>query len=115
MAEDSLLWPTEEQVVDERLRVSKGADKARKASRNLMEQIFTKATPNAKSKDYQQKAQRAATLSSSRCHGRRSEADWPAMPRLDLWLEAEKQSAYVPWLADGRGLALDDRRAGSGR
>ena len=34
---------------------SKGADKARKASRNLMEQIFSSARPDAKSKDYQQR------------------------------------------------------------
>jgi hypothetical protein len=101
MAEDSLLWPTEEQVVDERLRVSKGADKARKASRNLMEQIFTKATPNAKSKDYQQKAQRAATLSSSGATGDVLKPTGLQMPRLDLWLEGEKQSLmFHGWLMD---------------
>jgi len=101
MAEDSLLWPTEEQVVDERLRVSKGSDKARKASRNLMEQIFTKATPNAKSKDYQQKAQRAATLSSSGATGDVLKPTGLQMPRLDLWLEGEKQSLmFHGWLMD---------------
>jgi hypothetical protein len=117
MAEDSLLWPTEDQVVDERIKVSKGsADKARKASRNLMEQIFTQSTPSARTKDYRQRADRAATLSSSRSSGDVLKPTGLQMARFDLWLEADKQAFMFHgwlmdegwrWMTDTLGLVVD--------
>ena len=117
MAEDSLLWPTEEEVVDERFKKSKsGADKARRASHNLMSQIFTKSTPSANKWDYRQLAKRTATLSSSNPSGDVLKPTGLQLARRDLWLEMDKQAfMFHDWLmheswremSDTLGLIID--------
>jgi hypothetical protein len=122
MAEDSLLWPTEKEIVNERIKAAKGsaakgsADKARKLSRDLMEQIFTKSTPSARTPSYRAKAQRAATLSSSARTGDVLKPTRLQMPRFDLWLEADKQAELFHgwlmdeswrWMTDTLGLVVD--------
>ena len=116
MAEDSLLWPTEEQVVDERVKGSRGSpDKARKLSQDLMKRIFTTSTPNAKTKDYREKVQRAATLTSG-ASGDVLKPTGLQMSRHELWLEGDKQAFMFHgwlmdeswrWMTDTLGLVVD--------
>jgi hypothetical protein len=117
MAEDSLIWPTEKDAVDERIKVSRGsAEAARRTSRSLMEQIFTHATPSARTKDYRLKAERVATLSAS---GPSSDILKPTglqLSRRELWLDADKQAFMFHdwlmdeswrWMADTLGLVVE--------
>lgn len=123
MAEDSLLWPTQEQVVDEQVKAERveaeperdaqrgvkpvraewvnaapdsfGADAAaaRERSRGAVARLFEQSAPPVADEAYSQKASRAVR---PRPSSRRDDALMPAslsMGRHETWLDAERQAA----------------------
>ena len=128
MSEDSLLWPTESQVIEERVKVERRASKSSSAaydtdmatatekSRNALTMMFQAAPPPEADEAYSRKASRKASTKTS---GRSRDTLTPAalsMPRFDIWLDADKQAALFhswlmdenwTWLADALGLVID--------
>ena len=124
MAEDSLLWPTEQDVISEQVKYEQtqaqtqvkydqkqasykpgsfggDADSAAQRSRNAMTKLFSQAAPPSADERYSRKvAQICANISAS---GRRNVLT-PArlsMPRFKTWLDADKQAAmFHAWLID---------------
>jgi hypothetical protein len=117
MAEDSLLWPTEQQVVEDRAKIDRGdINEARQRSRDAMKKMFGPSRPNIVDPNHPQKALRAA---SPRSDGSSANILTPAglqMPRFDIWLDAHKQAAAFhfwlldedsKWMTDALGLVVE--------
>jgi hypothetical protein len=124
MAEDSLLWPTEKDVVEARVKVEvaeehvkeKGAkqhlkeapsafygymDSATKRSRVAMTKMFQQAAPAESDEHYSRKASRTTLpRSSSKPAGILTPTPL-SMKRFDIWLDADRQAAtFHSWLLD---------------
>ena len=85
MAEDSLLWPTEEQVVDERqVRVCQGSRQGAQGQPQSDGADLHKSDAQRKIERLPAEGAAGGDAVVVGCHGRRSEADWPAdaAPRL---------------------------------
>jgi hypothetical protein len=125
MAEDSLLWPTEKDVVEaqvkadvaqervkEEERTKKPAtqapdafygymDSATRRSRDAMTKMFQQAAPAEADETYSRKASRATPqLPAGKPDGVLTPTPL-SMKRFDIWLDADKQSAmFHSWLLD---------------
>ena len=124
MAEDSLLWPTEKDVVEARVKVevaeervkeesaekwvkeAPGAfygymDSATKRSRVALTKMFQQAAPAESDEHYSRKASRAAPpRPSSKPAGVLTPTPL-SMKRFDIWLDADRQAAtFHSWLLD---------------
>lgn len=127
MAEDSLLWPTEREVIEEQAKVearSKASQNsisgdvaaANQRGRNAMKKMFQQLAPVGTDDDYARKASR---VTNERRYGLPDNILTPAglsMPRFDIWLDADKQAAVFhswlldedwTWLADALGLVVN--------
>lgn len=102
MAEDSLLWPTETELVKERVKVSKGDYIAEETlSRNAMKKMFSQAAPSSDDPAYQRKASRAAPEQSMAPSSGILTPAGLQMPRFDIWVDADRQAAtFHSWLLD---------------
>ncbi|WP_287053071.1 hypothetical protein [Mesorhizobium sp.] len=128
MAEDSLLWPTEQQVVEERVKVEArtkaspatyGDDmnSATERSRKAMTRLFQESAPPEVDEEYSRKAARAPTPG-AQLSTRPANVLTPvglSMGRADSWIDAERQAATfhswlmdedLAWLADALGLVV---------
>lgn len=136
MAEDSLLWPTEQEVVKEQVKYEQTSVKykqkqasytpgtfgndvesATQRSRQALTKLFSQSAPTSLDESYAQKAMRAG--SAALPSAQPSNVLTPArlsMPRFDTWLDAEKQAAMfhawlmdedVIWLSLALGLVVD--------
>jgi hypothetical protein len=128
MAEDSLLWPTEQQVVEERVKVEAQTkaspatygDDIRNAtdrSRKAMTRLFQDPAPPQVDEEYSRKATRASTPD-ARPSTRPANVLTPvglSMGRADSWIDAERQASMfhswlmdedLAWLADALGLVV---------
>lgn len=123
MAEDSLLWPTEKDVVEARVKVEVAEertkkesgkslkeatsafyghmDSATKRSRVAMTKIFQQAAPAESDEHYSRKASRAMP---PRSPGKLARILTPtplSIKRFDLWVDADRQAAtFHSWLLD---------------
>ena len=120
MAEDSLLWPTEQDVIEEQVKYEQAQVKyeqkqasyepgtfggdvnsATQRSRTAMRKIFSQAAPASADEIYSQKIMRAAPSQPS---GKPDNVLTPAglsMLRFDTWVDADKQAAWFhSWLMD---------------
>jgi hypothetical protein len=119
MAEDSLLWPTEKEFVEERARFvpSEGdVAAATQRSRNAMKKMFSGPAPSSNDPTYAQKASRPTPPQIS---ARSENVLTPTslqMPRFDIWVDADKQAATFHswlldedwrWMADALGLVVE--------
>jgi hypothetical protein len=117
MAEDSLLWPTEQQVVEDYAKAARGdVGEARERSRDAMKKMFGQSDANSVDPNVGQTALRTA---SPRSHGSSANILTPAglqMPRFDIWLDAHKQAAAFhswlldedsKWMTDALGLVVE--------
>jgi hypothetical protein len=121
MAEDSLLWPTQQQVIDQQVKVERGtfsedASSATQRSRATMTKIFSQSAPAQADENYSRKATRAAP---SRPSAKPDNVLTPtalSMPRFDTWVDADKQAAMfhswlldedLTWLARALGLVVE--------
>jgi hypothetical protein len=121
MSEDSLLWPTEQAVLQERIkheqaqvRATQGVafvtsasfatdvESARHRSRAAMTKLFSESAPSSPDQTYSLKMARTAPLSPLPLPS--STVLTPArlsMPRFDIWLDADRQAAmFHAWLLD---------------
>jgi hypothetical protein len=122
MAEDSLLWPTEKEVVEERVKVApdsfdRDVRSATQRSRDLMTRTFTQTAPAQADDDYSRKASR--TTAQWQASSKPVNVLTPAglsMKRFDAWVDADKQAAMFhswlmqedwAWLARAFGLVID--------
>lgn len=112
MAEDSLLWPTEQDVVKEQVKyeqkmalskpASYGADfeSATQRSRQALTKMFRQLAPVSNDESYVRKATRAASSQLQTSANVLTPAHL-SMPRFDTWLDADKQAAmFHAWLLD---------------
>ncbi len=126
MAEDSLLWPTEQDVISEQVKYEQtqassvqtqpqydqkqasykpgtfGSDATSAAarSRRAMTKLFEQQAPASGDDRYSRKAARAAPASASRPAGVLTPARL-SMLRFDTWLDADKQAGmFHGWLID---------------
>jgi hypothetical protein len=133
MAEDSLLWPTEQEVIAEQVKVearskaslettskasadtiSGDVDAANIRGRQAITKMFQESAPPATDADvdgdYSRKASRAATP--TRQFGQKDDVLTPvglSMPRFDTWLDADKQAVlFHRWLLDENVTWLAD-------
>ncbi|OWK25220.1 hypothetical protein AJ87_13220 [Rhizobium yanglingense] len=133
MAEDSLLWPTEQEVIAEQVKVearsktnlettskasadtiSGDVDAANIRGRQAITKMFQESAPPATDADgdgdYLRKASRAATP--TRQFGQKDDVLTPvglSMPRFDTWLDADKQAVlFHRWLLDENVTWLAD-------
>jgi hypothetical protein len=118
MAEDSLLWPTEKEFVEESAKVapSKGSFvEATERSRSAMKKMFSTPAPNRNDPAYAQKASRAAPPQTSARPDNVLTPTGLQMPRFDIWVDADKQAAMFHswlldedwrWMADALGLVV---------
>jgi hypothetical protein len=120
MAEDSLLWPTEQDVIQEQVKYEQAQVKyqqkqasyqpgsfggdvtsATQRSRHAMEKLFSQSAPPSVDENYSHKAMRAAP---SRPSAKPPNVLTPAgltMLRFDSWVDADKQAAmFHGWLMD---------------
>lgn len=123
MAEDSLLWPTEKEVVEERVKLApdsfeKDVQSARQRSRDLMTRTFTQTAPTQADDDYSRKAMRGAAHWQKPTNKPQNvlTPSGLSMDRFDAWLDADKQAAMFhswlmqedwAWLARAFGLVID--------
>lgn len=118
MAEDSLLWPTQQDIADEHAKVTRtNTAKTRERWRDGIKEIFRKKAPGTDGASYQEKVQRTAALSSSPLHFDDILKPVPLQwPRFLTWLEADKQAAMfhgwlldenLRWMTDTLGLVVD--------
>jgi hypothetical protein len=121
MAEDSLLWPTERDVIKEQVKYeltkvkykqkqasykpgSFGVDveSATQRSRQVLNKLFSQSAPASSDENYAHKTTRASSASLSTAQS--GNVLTPArlsMPRFDTWLDADKQAAmFHAWLLD---------------
>lgn len=105
MAEDSLLWPTEEQVISDMIAAEDDnahmtVEDAKERGRNAVSRMFQHAAPQTDDETYSRKASRtAAAPSAGPSNVFRAASIY--MPRFDLWLDAEKKAAmFHAWLMD---------------
>ena len=131
MSEDSLLWPTEQGVIQEQIKkeqaqvkatptqppvpVGFDVESAKQRSRTAMKKLFSQSAPTSPDQSYSQKITRVAP----RAEMASSNVLTPArlsMPRFDTWLDADKQSAMFhswlldedwTWLSTALGLVVD--------
>lgn len=136
MAEDSLLWPTEQDVVKEQVKYEQtqvkyeqkqasyrpgsfGGDveSATKRSRDCLTKLFSQTAPPSPDQNYAKKATRASSppLPSAQPGNVLTPARL-SMPRFDTWLDADKQAAMfhawlmdedMTWLSLALGLVVD--------
>ena len=120
MAEDSLLWPTQDESVKERARTEPTVGylaEATRRSQAAMTKIFLEAAPSSKDPVQQQKVALRAAISqpTRRAEDRLTPAS-PNMNRFDVWLDADNQAAMFHswlldedwrWLADTLGLVVE--------
>ena len=122
MAEDSLLWPTEQDIIQEQVKYEQapikpgqkqatyqpgtfGGDAASAArrSRNAMQKLFRESAPAPPPTDeefYSRRIARAAPSQESKSPGVLAPAGL-SMPRFDTWTDADKQAAWFhSWLMD---------------
>jgi hypothetical protein len=122
MAEDSLLWPTEKEVVEAQAKedVAEERDKsagrpvtelpssfygymdsANRRSRDAMIKMFQQAAPAESDENYSRKASRAAPHEPSSRPARMLTPTPLSRKRFDIWLDADKQAAmFHSWLLD---------------
>ncbi|MGO6847956.1 MULTISPECIES: gluzincin family metallopeptidase [Rhizobium] len=127
MAEDSLLWPTEKEVVEEQAKVEARAkataltnedvERSSQRSREAMTKLFGDQLAISADDEYAHKAARKAGL--ARPSGKPDNVLTPialSMSRYDIWLNADKQAALFhswlmgedgAWLADALGLVVN--------
>jgi hypothetical protein len=136
MAEDSLLWPTEQDVVKEQVKYEQtqvkynqkqaayrpgafGGDveSATQRSRQALTKLFSQSAPTSSDENYAHKTTRVspAPLPSARPGNVLTPARL-SMPRFDTWLDADKQAAMfhawlmdedMTWLSLALGLVVD--------
>jgi hypothetical protein len=129
MAEDSLLWPTEQEAVEERVKVeavskatpatfSDDMSSATARSRKAMTRLFREEAPAEVDEAYSRKAARTATQAMPPST-RPANVLTPvglSMGRADSWIDAERQAAMfhswlldedIVWLADALGLVVN--------
>jgi hypothetical protein len=120
MAEDSLLWPTEQDVIQEQVKYERAQGKyeqkqaayepgtfggdvksATQRSQYAMQKIFNQAAPAQADEFYSQKIARAApSQRSAKPENVLTPADL-SMPRFATWVDADKQAAWFhSWLMD---------------
>jgi hypothetical protein len=135
MAEDSLLWPTEQDVIQEQVKHEQtqgryeqkqasykpgafGSDvtSATQRSQAAMQKLFNRPAPTITDENYARKAMRAAPSQPS---VKPADVLTPArlsMLRFDAWLDADKQAAMFhgwlmdedwTWLSMALGLVVD--------
>ena len=134
MAEDSLLWPTEQDVISEQVKYEQtqvkydqkqasyrpgsfGGDaySAAQRSRNAMTKLFSQQAPPPADDRYSRKAARSAPASPTKLPNVLTPARL-SMPRFETWLDADKQAAMfhawlmdedLAWLSLALGLVVD--------
>jgi hypothetical protein len=128
MAEDSLLWPREQDVIQEQAQYEQAnveyepsaafqyVENAKRRGRTAMEKLFSQAAPASKDDVYLQKVARTA---SSRPSAKRENVLTPvslAMLRFEAWKDADKQALMFhswlmdedfSWLSTALGLIVD--------
>jgi len=134
MAEDSLLWPTEQDVISEQVKYEQtqvkydqkqasykpgsfggDADSAALRGRNAMTKLFSQQAPPPADDRYLRKVARSAPASPTRSPNVLTPARL-SMPRFETWLDADKQAAMfhawlmdedLAWLSLALGLVVD--------
>jgi hypothetical protein len=135
MAEDSLLWPTEEDVIKEQVKHERtlvsapqqqasyrpgtfGGDieSATQRGRHAVRKLFSQSAPAAVDENYSRKMTRAAP---SRPSAKAADILTPvglSMPRFETWMDADRQAAMfhawlmdedMSWLSLALGLVVD--------
>jgi hypothetical protein len=123
MAEDSLLWPTEQDVISEQVKYERtqaqtqlkydqkqasykpgsfggDAESAAQRSRNAMTKLFSQEAPLSVDDRYSRKVARSAPTSPVRSPNVLTPARL-SMPRFKTWLDADKQAGmFHAWLLD---------------
>jgi hypothetical protein len=134
MAEDSLLWPTEQDVISEQVKYEQtqvkydqkqasykpgsfggDADSATLRSRNAMTKLFSQQAPQSADDRYSRKVARSSPASPARPSNVLTPARL-SMLRFETWLDADKQAAMfhgwlmdedLAWLSLALGLVVD--------
>lgn len=134
MAEDSLLWPTEQDVISEQVKYEQtrvkydqkqasyrpgsfggDAHSAAQRSRNVMTKLFSQQAPPSADDRYSRKVARSAPASPAKLANVLTPARL-SMPRFETWLDADKQAAMfhawlmdedLAWLSLALGLVVD--------
>jgi len=134
MAEDSLLWPTEQDVISEQVKYEQtqikyeqkqasyrpgsfgdDADSAAQRGRDAMKKLFSQEAPKSVDDRYSRKAARSAPASPAKLPNVLTPARL-SMPRFQTWLDADKQAAMfhawlmdedLAWLSLALGLVVD--------
>lgn len=119
MAEDSLLWPTEQDVIKEQVKYEQtqvkyeqkqasyrpgtfggDIDSATQRGRVAMERLFSQPAPLSADEAYSRKAMRVTPKPPAKKDNFLTPAGL-SMPRFDTWLDADKQAAmFHSWLVD---------------
>jgi hypothetical protein len=136
MAEDSLLWPTEQGVIQEQVKHEQAQVKqqdqkqasykpgtfggdvqsASERGRNAMTKLFSQSAPAPADENYSRKVIRAGLSRSSPKPDNVLTPAGLSMPRFDTWLDADKQAAMfhswlmdedLTWLSLALGLVVD--------
>ena len=136
MAEDSLLWPTEQDVVKEQVKYEqtqvkyqqkqasykpgafgRDVESATQRSRKVLTRLFSQSAPASSDQEYARKTTRGGSaLLPSIQPGNVLTPARLSMPRFDTWLDAEKQAAMfhawlmdedLTWLSLALGLVVD--------
>ncbi|WP_206107860.1 gluzincin family metallopeptidase [Paludisphaera rhizosphaerae] len=136
MAEDSLLWPREQDVIKEQVRIEQApvgyeekqasykpgafggdVEMARQRSHRALTKLFRESAPASSDENYAHKTRRGKPEPYP--SARSGDVLTPArlsMPRFDIWLDAEKQAAMfhgwlmdedLAWLSLALGLVVD--------
>jgi hypothetical protein len=120
MAEDSLLWPTEHDVIQEQVKYEQAqvkyeqkqakyepgtfggdVDSATQRSRAAMRKIFSQSAPASADENYSRKATRAAPSQPSAKPDNVLTPAGLSMLRFGTWVDADKQAAmFHSWLMD---------------
>lgn len=134
MAEDSLLWPTEQEVISEQVKYEQtqvkydqkqasyrpgsfgsDASSATLRSRNAMKKLFSEQAPPSADENYSRKVARLAPTSPAMLANVLTPARL-SMKRFETWLDADKQAAMfhswlmdedLAWLSQALGLVVD--------
>ena len=134
MAEDSLLWPTEQDVIKEQVKFEQtqvkyeqkqasykpgsfGSDvaSATQRGRSAMTKLFRQSAPASADENYSRKATRVAPTPSAKPDNVLTPTGL-SMLRFDTWLDADKQAAMfhswlidedLTWLSLALGLVVD--------
>jgi hypothetical protein len=134
MAEDSLLWPTEQDVISEQVKYEQTAVKydqkqasykpgsfggdaysAALRSRSAMTKLFSQQAPPPADERYSRKAARSAPASPAKSPNVLTPARL-SMQRFETWVDADKQAAMfhawlmdedLAWLSLALGLVVD--------